>query len=356
MTTFRSSFRRLAPVAAFVALVSPFGCDKPAPATSPGPGPGVEVSAAPVPPSGQGLPLTEARANFTTKILKRTKQPPPDGPAPAPEGKDFALIRYKSPAGELAAYLSADPGDGKKHPAVVWAHGGFGGISTKKDHFQLSGAAEAFHKAGLVLMCPSWRGENDNPGKFEMFYGEVDDALAAADHVAKLPYVDPKRVYMAGHSTGGTITLLAATAGTDKLRAAFSIGGCPDVMELMLISRGLPYGFQAPFDIMAPEEGPLRSATNFLKGVKSPTFYIEGAGDGDELYCRQAADMQFKARKLGVPFEVFVVPDQDHFTVVEPVAKLLAAKMLADTGPTCNITLTQGELQKQFAPKKADTP
>lgn len=54
------------------------------------------------------------------------------------------------------------------------------------------------------------RGENGNPGHFEFFYGEAEDAVAAGRYLATLPRVDPKRIYITGHSAGGTLALLAA--------------------------------------------------------------------------------------------------------------------------------------------------
>lgn len=53
-------------------------------------------------------------------------------------------------------------------------------------------------------MIPSFRGEDRNPGSYEMFYGELEDLDAAYDWLAKQPWVDPDRIYLAGHSTGGT--------------------------------------------------------------------------------------------------------------------------------------------------------
>ena len=149
----------------------------------------------------------------------------PDSP---PEGV-FDLISYPAPAGDLAAYLTPAPKDGQRRPAVVWAKGGFGGIGSyfwEEASPSDDQSARAFREAGLVLMCPSWRGENANPGRFESFYGEVNDLLAAIDYVKTLPYVDPERVYLGGHSTGGTMVLLAATAGAE-VRATFSFGGAP---------------------------------------------------------------------------------------------------------------------------------
>ena len=71
------------------------------------------------------------------------------------------------------------------------------------------------------------RGENGLPGSYSMFYDEVEDVLAAADALARLSYVDAGRLSVAGHSVGGTLTLLAALA-SNKFRAAASFSGSPD--------------------------------------------------------------------------------------------------------------------------------
>lgn len=53
---------------------------------------------------------------------------------------------------------------------------------------------------------PPLRDGSDNPGHRDGFYGEVNDTLAAADDLARLPWVDPS-IYPGGHSTGGTLPL-----------------------------------------------------------------------------------------------------------------------------------------------------
>ncbi|OSM97392.1 hypothetical protein AU490_15840 [Lonsdalea populi] len=44
----------------------------------------------------------------------------------------------------------------------------------------------AFPEAGIITMMPSWHEENDNPGKFEMFYCEINDLDADGENLAKL--------------------------------------------------------------------------------------------------------------------------------------------------------------------------
>jgi dipeptidyl aminopeptidase/acylaminoacyl peptidase len=289
--------------------------------------------------------LLTARKGFQT-VIKPNPAYKRDGPADRPPSGVFELVRYPSPAGKLAAYITPDPKDGKKRPGVVWARGGFGGISggsfwsdpdPRNDQ-----TASAFREAGFALLIPSWRGENDNPGRFELFYGEVEDLLAARDALARQTHVDPDRIYLAGHSTGGTMVLLAATA-TDKFRAAFSFGGAPDLYRV--VGNGQGYG-NTPFDHRNKDESYYRSATHFVGAIKRPTFYFEGCSDGYEGgYCPDADAMQRKAAKLGAPFRAFALPWGDHFTILHKTTRLVARKIAADTGPECTIEFTRDELK-----------
>ena len=81
----------------------------------------------------------------------------------------------------------------------------------------------AYRRAGIVMMYPSLRGGNDNPGRREGFLGEVDDILAAAEYLARESYVDPGRIYLGGHSTGGTLAMLAAEMPNATFVRAHSI-------------------------------------------------------------------------------------------------------------------------------------
>src|SRR5688572_29209547 len=71
--------------------------------------------------------LMQARSGHTTKLVPNEYEP--DGPTDEPPaGNPYVKIQYPSKAGPLVAYLTPDPKDGKKRPAIVWSHGGFGGI------------------------------------------------------------------------------------------------------------------------------------------------------------------------------------------------------------------------------------
>src|SRR5579883_2120046 len=218
------------------------------------------------------MSLADARKGFTTKLKKNynAKEEVPEPPA-----KIFRKVQYESPAGKLAAYVSPDPKDDKKHPAIIWITGGdcntigdvWGAAKPGNDQ-----SARQYREAGIVMMFPSLRGGNENPGSEENFYGEVDDVLAAADYLAKLDYVDPTRIYLGGHSTGGTLALLVAES-TDRFRAVFAFGPVDDVSG---------YGSKdLTFDLKNPREVQLRSPIHWLDSIHSPVFVFEGSSQGN---------------------------------------------------------------------------
>src|SRR5262245_14766839 len=287
--------------------------------------------------AGAGGPrgLIAARAGFVTQAAPSTYQRSGTAPAPA-EG--FDRVRYQSPAGPLAAYVSRDPGDGKRRPAVLWAHGGFGGIGAG-DLEQV----EPLVDAGLVVMCPSWRGENDNRGRYEMFYGELDDALAALDHLSHLPWVDPSRLFVAGHSTGGTIALLVAES-SERPRAVFSLGGAPD-MERIVAGGGYDDA-TPPSPRDRPREAELRSPIRFVSSISSPTFHYEGARS--PAYVTDARKMAEAASGGGIPFLARAIEGGDHFTIVTPLLAHLARRMADDPGPPFTFMVPPAEAQGAF--------
>jgi dipeptidyl aminopeptidase/acylaminoacyl peptidase len=181
-------------------------------------------------------------------------------PLPQPPANLFSIVHYDSPAGKLAAYLTPDPGDGARHPAIVWITGG--DCNTIDDAIwqeqppENEQSASAFRKAGIVQMFPSLRGGNSNPGSKEGFFGEVDDVLGAAQFLTRQEYVDPQRIYLGGHSSGGTLVLLVAAAASDRFRAVFSFGPADDLHK---------YGTEyQPFDTSNAREFELRAPARWL--------------------------------------------------------------------------------------------
>jgi acetyl esterase/lipase len=282
--------------------------------------------------------LTQARAGFKTKLVPRSA---PREPVPEPPPEVFRKVYYESPVGKLAAYLSRVPDDGVKRPAIIWIRGGedCNSIKVVWDEMPASNDqnATAYRKAGIVMMFPSLRGGNDSPGIKEAFLGEVDDIIAAADYLAREPSVDPKRIYLGGHSTGGTLALLVAES-TDRFRAVFSFAPVSDVAayEGKLI---------LPFDTSNPREVELRSPGRWLLSIRGPTFVFEGTDLTANIGFLEA--MWRASTNPRVHF--LPVRGADHLTTLAPTNALIARKILGDVGSTTNIGFTDEELYQPFA-------
>ena len=182
-------------------------------------------------------------------------------------------VTYRSGPLTLAALASPVVRGARPGPAVLFLHGGF---ELGTGHWDLT---RPFRAAGYVVLTPSLRGENGQPGGCSLFLDEVDDVLAAAEALAGRPDVDPARLYLAGHSVGGTLTLLAALA-SDRFRAAASFSAAPDVVEW---SRGRPD--RIPFSSDRPEEFRMRSSVAFADGFRCPARLYFGE---DELWLQPA--------------------------------------------------------------------
>ncbi len=257
----------------------------------------------------------------------------------------------------MAAYLTRDPGDGKRHPIVVWAHGGFGGLDPPDILHQSAGndqSPDNFREAGFVVMIPTFRGENDNPGKFELFCGEVDDLLSAIDYARKLPYVDPSRVYLMGHSSGGTLVLFAAEMGA-PVRLVISLGGTGDISGDVQRRQGGFYHYKhVPFDWHNPQELAIRSAANYGADISVPTWYIEGQLVYPNVESARVLEKTGAQNK--VPLQVLFIPFADHFTALRSTKRLIADKLLADTGPQLQFSLTAAELNDAFVKRTEAKP
>lgn len=272
------------------------------------------------------------RKTFRTQ-LKDPAAPPSSAPVPPPGV--FELVRYPAPLGSNAAYVTPVR-EGGRRPAMVWLHGGFNwGIGplawlpADRDNDQ---SARAFRDAGMVLMLPSLRGANDNPGEHEYFLGEADDVVAAIDFLAQRPDVDPARIYLGGHSTGGTLALIAA-AHAPRLKGAYVFGPTHDVSEYGRTGTAL--------DRAKGQELWMRNPVSFVEALRVPTQVIEGSDEGNT----DAFEPLRKAAK-GAPLSLLLVPGATHFSVLAPVTELLARRLAAALADEPTVVLTDAETRE----------
>jgi acetyl esterase/lipase len=276
--------------------------------------------------------LPEARAGFRTRLTRQTVE----GLAVVqPPSNLFRTVKYTSTVGELPAYVSVPTKGARKQPAIIWLAGGFDN-SIGDAFWQIAPpsndqSARAFREAGIVMMFPTLRGGNTGPGFKEGFYGEVDDVLAAYEFLVQQDYVDAGRIYLGGHSTGGTLAMLVA-ACTNQFRAVFSFGP---------VAEPCGYGSEnLPFDVNDRRECQLRSPIRWLHSIMTPTFVFEGASEPGNN--RELTKM---ARKNTNPLvEFHPVKGFNHFSALLPTTRLVAKKILAAEIPNEPIVILDQEL------------
>jgi dipeptidyl aminopeptidase/acylaminoacyl peptidase len=113
---------------------------------------------------------------------------------------------------------------------------------------------------------------------------QVDDVMAAVAYVAKLPFVDPQRIVMAGCSFGGIETLLAAERG-QGIVAAVDFAGAAIMWK----------------DTPLLQERMQRAA----RGARVPVFFLQAENDFDTT---PSLVLSAEMRAAGRPSRVHIFP------------------------------------------------
>ena len=283
------------------------------------------------------MSLADARKAVATTFHEDRQ---PGEPVPSSSVKQGRLVHYPSAVGPLAALLSAVPADGRRHPAIVWITGGdastIDSSAWNADPPGNDQTARQYREAGIVTLYPSLRGGNNNPGHREGYFGEVDDVLAAADWLAAQPGIDPQRIYLGGHSTGATRVLLVAKT-SPRFRVVFAFGPAADPAEHQRQN--------VPLDPTNKREMVLRRPIQWLDSVQAPLYVFEGAS-GPVSNVDDLRDLQGATHNPQIHFHP--VRGADHFSVLASTNRLIARRIVDDTGPTSTITFSADELDTQF--------
>lgn len=251
--------------------------------------------------------IQQYRQTYQTKLNKEVKAPQGYGSFDEINGA-IKLIQYTSENRALQALLDTTNIEaGVKKKAVVFLHGGFSlGYGDIHD-------CKKFTEKGYIVLAPSYRGENGNPGNYELFMGEVTDAKNAVKWLAEQNFIDKDSIYVFGHSIGGGLSL---SLSLDNDIPVVLGGSCAGIYDFNTFEIWFQENEnKIPFDFKNELETSLRLPVYHLECMERQHFMYIGKTDeyfiGDknyvekELYPEQDLLLEFK--------EV----EGDHFSSLE---------------------------------------
>jgi hypothetical protein len=277
-------------------------------AVLPGPGPlGCQ--------SPEETDFTRARAAFRSQLVEHRQAPSAYDPLLPVEWLE--TFEYTSGELRLKGYRAypenAALSRAGRAPALVYLHGGF--ALARQDMLDVL----EFLRAGFVVYAPAYRGENGNPGHYELFYGELEDARAAVRAAAADPRVDPAGLLVLGHSAGGVLASLLSLDGSLPALETASVGG---------IYTGQVFDFLVlPFRD-APAERRVRLFLPHMTSMKKPHFACVGKDDS-ALDATRLGALTAKGREL--PYEMATV-EGDHESSLAPCVELYRTRALGLIG------------------------
>ncbi len=128
--------------------------------------------------------------------------------------------------------------------------------------------------------------------------------------------------------------MLLTAEMSSRFRAVFSFGP---------VSRADAYGrdlLPVDFSRFESREAILRMPDTWLPSIRGRVFILEGEAQGN------IGALRIMKQKNTNPLVTFVpVPGATHFSILAAANKLLATKILADTGATPMISATPQEIQ-----------
>lgn len=185
-------------------------------------------------------------------------------------------------------YLPSQYDATRAWPLIIAMHGTGGNEATLFDGYENDGAIKKAAEAnGALLVSPLGRGVTEFRG-----IGE-NDILCVLDDVAKRYRVDRDRVYLTGHSMGGTGAAYLALHHPDLFAAAAPLAAAYSFPWLARNAATVPF--------------------LWISGAKDSDFYMRGVLAGVE-----------RMLKFGVPVTLEVLPGEGHRGPVQDYNRVFA--------------------------------
>lgn len=220
---------------------------------------------------------------------------------------------------------------GGKPPLLVFLHGG----PTSACYPVFDPRIQFWTQRGFAVVDLNYRGSSGYGRAYRLrlqgAWGEVEveDAVAAVQHLAEHGLVDPSRVFIRGASAGG-YTALCALAFTQVFRGGASLYGVSDPLSL----RRVTHKFEAHYLdwlIGDPQQHAARYQTRtpllHAERIQAPLIFFQGALDRVVLP-EQTAQMVAALQRKGIEVKCRVYESERHgFRQAVNLADVLDAEL-----------------------------
>ena len=221
----------------------------------------------------------------------------------------------------LWIYLPAEIPEGSKLPCVLVApagtsmwHGMDLGEGDRPEHHPYVEAGcvvVAYSISGAVVDEPTDEQFDEALGLFLQAEGGVANARSALDYaLAKVPCVDPERVFTSGHSSAGTLSLQFAQ-NEKRVRGCIAFAPVTDLeARLASLADYLKEEHEQPeLKEYSVEHSPLTQA----RKLKCPVFLLHAEDDGNVPVEETRAFAKALKRERNKKVELKIVPSGRHY-------------------------------------------
>jgi dipeptidyl aminopeptidase/acylaminoacyl peptidase len=216
-------------------------------------------------------------------------------------------------------FLPSGTDDGRRHPALVFFHGGSRremllGFHTMQYYSNAYAMNQYLASLGYIVLSVNYRSGIGYGLDFReaLHYGrggasEYNDVLGAGNYLRSRPDVDPAKIGAWGGSYGGYLTALALSRSSDIFAAGVDMHGVHEWQRAANWRPSHDPDADAQIVKTAWESSPMASIGTW----RSPVLLIQGDDDRNVPFS-QTVSLARALTKQGVQFEELVFPDEIH--------------------------------------------
>ncbi len=209
---------------------------------------------------------------------------------------------------------------GRRYPTVMQPHGGPESADMNGWLGGNSRWGQMLAGRGFVTFYPNYRGSIGRGVEFskadhrDLMGKEFQDMLSGIDYLIREGITDRERVGVGGGSYGGYTSAWAATASSERFKAAIAWMGISNWYSMTGVSDIFWENSTVHWDAIMYDNYELyleRSPIRYIKKANTPTLIIHGAVD-PRVPIGQSQELYTALKWKGVPVEFVTYPREGH--------------------------------------------